>query len=287
MQKILLLGGSGYLGQRLIQSLADRWQIYAITRSADAASRIRTVSPTVRILSAEDAAAIRFHRIFNLVVDYGRGGASLVSLMESNLLYPLRLLADIEADAVINVSTALPRYYSNYSLSKKLLEDSLQFLERTRGRPFFNVHLHNMYGPGAHEAEFVQFVARQMLDGRPVEVSACENSRDFIFIEDVVRALSLIALHTDRLTEGSPIEIGTGRATCLRDLLFMIQRLARSASEIRLGVKSGNPLEPHALSADTTAMCRLGWTPRFSLEEGLQATIESLASGQCELADQL
>ena len=286
MQTILILGGSGYLGQRLIQSLADRCRIHAITRSSEAASRIKTALPTVQILSAGEAAARRFDGIINLVVDYGRNGASLAGAVETNLLYPLSLLADIEADAVINVSTALPRYYSNYSLSKKLLEDSLQFLERTRERPFFNVHLHNMYGPGAHELEFVQFVIRRMLEGKPVEVSMCSNSRDFIFVDDAVRAIALVTLHPERLGRGSPIEIGTGRSTCLRDLLFMIQRLTGSASEIRFGAKSGNPLEPHMLSANVTAMRDLGWEPLYSLEEGLQATIRSLSSSGRTLGEQ-
>lgn len=287
MQKILVLGGSGYLGRRLIQSLAGRCQIHAIARSAEAATRIKTASLTVHILSAEEAAASRFDRIFNLVVDYGRDGASLMSAMETNLLYPLSLLAEVEAEAVINVSTALPRYYSNYSLSKKLLEDSLQFLERTRGRPFFNVHLHNMYGPGAHELEFVQFVIRRMLEGKPVEVSVCSNSRDFIFVDDAVRAIALVALHFERLARGIPIDIGTGRPTCLQDLLLIIQRLTGSTSEIRCGAKSSNPLEPHVLSADATAMRDLGWAPLYSLEEGLQATIRSLSSSDRASADQL
>lgn len=287
MQTILILGGSGYLGQRLIQSLADRFQIHAITRSSEAASRIKTALPTVQIRSAGEAAATRFDRIINLVVDYDRNGASLTSAMETNLLYPMSLLSEIEAEAVINVSTALPRFYSNYSLSKKLLEDSLQFLELTRARPFFNVHLHNMYGPGAHELEFVQFVVRRMIEGKPVEVSMCSNSRDFIFVDDVVRAIALVALNPERLARGSPIEIGTGRSTCLQDLLFMIQRLTCSASEIRFGAKSGNSLEPHVLSADTSAMRGLGWAPLYSLEEGLQATIRSATSNNRVFAAQL
>lgn len=287
MQTILILGGSGYLGQRLIQSLADRFQIHAITRSSEAASRIKTALPTVQIRSAGEAAATRFDRIINLVVDYDRNGASLTSAMETNLLYPMSLLSEIEAEAVINVSTALPRFYSNYSLSKKLLEDSLQFLELTRARPFFNVHLHNMYGPGAHELEFVQFVVRRMIEGKPVEVSMCSNSRDFIFVDDVVRAIALVALNPERLARGSPIEIGTGRSTCLQDLLFMIQRLTGSASEIRFGAKSGNSLEPHVLSADTSAMRGLGWAPLYSLEEGLQATIRSATSDNRVFAAQL
>ena len=287
MQKILVLGGSGYLGRRLIQSIENRGRIHAITRSAEAESRIKTALPAAHILSPREAAAIRFDCIFNLVVDYGRDGVSLSSTAETNFLYPLSLLSEIEAEAVINVSTALPRYYSSYSLSKKLLEDALQFLERTTSRTFLNLHLHNMYGPGAHDNEFVQFVIRRMLQGKPVDVSTCSNSRDFIFVDDAVRAIALVALHPDRLRRGSPVEIGTGQSTCLRDLLFMIQRLTGSGSEIRCGAKPDNPLEPDVLAADVTALRKLGWAPLHSLEQGLQATIRSVAADSRAFPDQL
>jgi nucleoside-diphosphate-sugar epimerase len=246
---------------------------------------VKDASSSIEIVSAEEAARIRFDCIFNLVVDYGRGGAPLARLIQPNLIYPLELLETIEADVVLNVSTALPQNYSNYALSKKLLEQSLAFLEKREKRPFLNIHLHNMYGPGAEVTEFIGFVVTKMLAHRVVEVSHCRNSRDFVFVDDVVSALIQISANADRFLPGSPVEIGTGTPTCLRELVSVVQELTGSRSEIRFGARPSNDFEPDILVANTYPLRSVGWAPRHSLRQGLAATIKGLASRPRQVAE--
>jgi CDP-paratose synthetase len=282
MQKVLFLGGSGFLGQQLLRSQPSDVQPFAVARSLKSANSISRISSSIEVVSAQQAASMKFDRIFNLVVDYGRGGTPLARLIQPNLVYPLGLLETIEAEVVLNVSTALPQEYSNYALSKKLLEQSLAYLEKRTKRRFINIHLHNMYGPGAEISEIVGFVISKMIAEQTVEVSNCSNSRDFIFVDDVVRALSLISAKPDELLSGSPVEIGSGEATCLRDLIFLLRDLTESKSEIRFGVRPGNEFEPPELRANTDQLRSLGWEPHYSLREGLAATINALAPHRSE-----
>ncbi len=285
MKKVLFLGGSGFLGQHLIRSFSPDVRAFAIARSLQSVSRVRNASSSIEILSAEEATRIRFDRIFNLVVEYGRGGMPLARLIQPNLIYPLELLETIEADVVLNVSTALPQNYSNYALSKKLLEQALGFLEKRTKRPFLNVHLHNMYGPGAEITELVGMVVTKMLVDQPLDLSDCRNSRDFVFVDDAVAALSCISSNPECFPPGSPVEIGTGKATCLRDVVALVQELTGSRSEIRFGARASNEFEPDVLVANTQALRSVGWTPCFDLRQGLQATIKALASRRPQLAD--
>jgi nucleoside-diphosphate-sugar epimerase len=285
MKKVLFLGGSGFLGQHLIRSFSPDVKTFAIARSLQSVDRVKNASSSIEIVSADEAARIRFDRIFNLVVDYGRGGASLSQLIQPNLIYPLKLLETIEADVVLNVSTALPQNYSNYALSKKLLEQSLQFLQKRKGRPFLNVHLHNMYGPGAEVTEFVGFIVTKMLADQVVDVSECRNSRDFVFVDDVVSALSHISANPQSFLPNSAVEIGTGKPTCLRELVSMVQELTGSRSEIRFGAKPSNQFEPEILVANTHPLEAVGWAPRHPLRQGLEATIKGLASRPQQVAE--
>jgi CDP-paratose synthetase len=278
MHKLLFLGGSGFLGRKLIRSLAGQHQSFAITRSPYGIAKIKEASPSVQILTPDEAACIRFDRIFNLVVDYGRGGAPLPQLMQTNVLYPLNIFEEISSDVVINVSTALPQNYSSYALTKRLLEQTLDYAALKTGRRFVNVRLHNMYGPGAEVSEIVGFVASMVLAGQPVEVSECSNSRDFVFADDVVTALKLISSNPERLPKGVPVEIGSGEATRLRELVMMIRELAGSSSEIRFGARPSAEFEPHVLVANTELLRSLGWAPHHSLKEGLEVTIGAMAA---------
>lgn len=279
MPKLLLLGGSGFLGRHLLRSLRNDAETFAVVRSPRGAEKIRAASPATRIVTIEEASSLRFDRIFNLVADYGRGGAPLARLLGPNLLYPLEMLEAVEGEAVLNVSTALPPNYSNYARSKKLLEQALTHLEERTGRRFINVHLHNMYGPGGEPAELVGFVIARMLAGSPVEVSDGRNSRDFIFVDDAVAALNVLSTGADALSPGAPVEVGSGRSVRLRDVVLLLGELTGSTSELRFGAKPGNPFEPDRLAADVGPLRRLGWAPHHPLREGLKATVAAALRG--------
>lgn len=273
-----MLGGSSSLGQHLIRRLGDEHEMFAVARSPESVAKIKAASASVEIVSAEQAAGIRFDRIFNLVVDYGRGGAPLAQLIHPNLFYPLALIEAVGADVVINVSTALPADYSHYAFSKSLLEQALTYLGERKNCRVLNVHLHNMYGPGVGPSELVGFVIAKMLDQECVEVSDCQNSRDFIFIDDVVEALARLSARCDHVSTARPVAVGSGAPTRLRDVVTLLGALTGSASEVRFGARAANPREPQVLAADISVLRQLGWSPRHSLREGLAATVSALAA---------
>jgi nucleoside-diphosphate-sugar epimerase len=284
MQSLLVLGASGFLGQHIARLLADEFRMFAIARSDEGAQKIKSASDCVQIVSLEEACRLEFDLVFNLIVEYGRDGAPLTKLIQSNLIYPLEILQAVSYGAVLNVSTALPENYSNYSLSKQLLEQALQHLEIRNGRRSINVHLHNMYGPGGEVSEIVGFAISKMLDNRRVEVSSCKNSRDFIFVEDVVTALATLSENVSSIPRGMAVEVGSGEATSLERLLSLIRSLIPTESEIAFGAVADNTLEPPVLVADTSLLNDLGWSPRYTLEDGLQITIQALATRQGLLA---
>ena len=96
-------------------------------------------------------------------------------------------------------------------------------------------------------------------------------SRDFVFIEDVVQALLLVAKKEESL--GKQFNVGTGIATTLNGLIEIIDRT--------LGFKL--PLEHEAERdgdikesvADISRLKSLGFTPSFSVREGMKKYLVS------------
>lgn len=177
---------------------------------------------------------------------------------------------------MINVSTALPADYSDYAYTKKLLEEALTRLGGRTPVRYLNVHLHNMYGPGMDETNLVAFLATRMLAGEPVELSDCENSRDFSYIDVLVEALDRISASATRLPVDRPIEVGTGEPVLLRALVSSVRELTGSTAEIAFGARPGNPREPAVLAADPQLLESLGWRPAHSLQGGLRRCVEHL-----------
>ena len=275
----IFLGGSGFLGRAMIAHLAEQGQATAaVVRSREAGEKVRAVSQTTRILLPDEIDGTRYDRLFNMVVDYGRGEARLAPLIETNLLFPLRLIERIDCDRVINVSTGLPGDFSHYAHSKKALEDALNYLAERTGRRAINIHLHNFYGPGTEETNLVTFLMTSMLRGKPLELGTCENSRDFIYIDDLVECLDAVSTRFDEFACREPVPVGSGAPTKLKDLVFAIRDLVGSDTPIRFGARPDNPREPAEMFADMTPVSRTGWRPKISLAAGLTRTLRSLSA---------
>lgn len=274
---VVVLGGSGFLGRALLARLAAAGhETSAVVRSDAAAAKIAAASPNTRTLREDDARGRRFDGLVNMVVDYGRGGGSLASLFETNVLYALRLAEAIDCGAVINVSSALPEAYSHYAHTKRTLERSLGYLGPRLGRQVLNLRLHNFYGPGADASNFVTFVAGHLLRAEPLELGDGENARDFLHIDDLTAALARIIERLGDLSDRDTMEVGSGRAIKLRDLVLLVQQMTGSNTPIAFGARPGNPHEPVELVADMSGLERVGWKARIGLEEGLRGTVNSL-----------
>ena len=95
-------------------------------------------------------------------------------------------------------------------------------------------------------------------------------TRDFVFVNDVCRAM-LLAADVEK-ANNQVINIGTGHETSLNELAELIISLTNSNSKVlRVAAK---PSEVRRSVADVSRAKKvLGWKPKYSLEKGLEETI--------------
>lgn len=137
----------------------------------------------------------------------------------------------------------------------------------------------NVYGPGqdpksSYAAVIPAFITRALNNKPLVIYGDGEQTRDFIYVEDIARALEMA------LTKGiGEFNIATGTEVSLNTLAELIISLAGSESITQHAeAREGDPRTSHA---DTTkAKEELGFEATTRLEEGLQKTIEYFRSGK-------
>ena len=128
-----------------------------------------------------------------------------------------------------------------------------------------------LYGPNEHPARLVASVARALLAGEKAECTAGTQVRDFLHTADLADAL--IALLESDMT--GPINIGSGQAVSLKQVIETIGVVCDRPELIRLGARPTPPTEPPLLVPDVTRLREeLGWKPRISLEQGLTDTVD-------------
>jgi CDP-paratose synthetase len=250
--------------------------IDVVVRSEKSGRKVKSACADAKIVDGLDIAGRTYDRVINLVADYGRGDTLLSDIVRSNLLYPLALIETFAFGAVLNISIALPESYSSYSLSKKMLERSLDQVATRKGFRALNIQLHDLYGPGSDETNFVTSLIRRMKYSKPIALSSCTNSRDFIYIEDVVGAIAALCVRTERMPESPAIHVGTGLPIQLSALVEKLRAKIGTSSVILYGARPDNIHEVPIRAADLTVIAATGWKPAWSLDAGLDAKILSL-----------
>lgn len=169
---------------------------------------------------------------------------------------------------------------SPYAASKASSDHFARAWHQTFGLPVLISHCSNNYGPYQMPEKLVPVVILAALEGRPIPIYGNgRNLRDWLFVDDHVLALEAIA-HEGR--PGSVYNVGSNQETANIDLArslcsWMDELLPASPHrphEDLLGFVADRPGHDQRYAIDTTRVRdELGWTPRWSLHEGLGRTV--------------
>ncbi len=168
---------------------------------------------------------------------------------------------------------------SPYGVSKKAAIDYLIAYRKLYGVEFAALALANVYGPRQDphgEAGVVAIFAERLISGKPVTIFGDgEQTRDFVFVDDVVDAFVRAASRGGGLV----CNVGTGRETTINELYRTMAKIAgvqREPEHVapRPGDVLRNSLDPQR------ARIQLGWRAWTELSDGVAAVLRSVAETQ-------
>lgn len=158
-----------------------------------------------------------------------------------------------------------------YALTKSLGEQLVFHWHQVYGLPSVSLRLFNVYGPksrttGAYGAVFGVFLA-QKIYGRPYTVVGDgKQTRDFVFVSDVVEAFVRAA---DANVSGEAFNVGSGGHYCINDLVALL-----GGDTLHLPKR---PAEPDCTFADISNIQQhLNWQPRIGFEQGVETMLAHL-----------
>ncbi|MGE5699144.1 MAG: NAD-dependent epimerase/dehydratase family protein, partial [Deltaproteobacteria bacterium] len=165
------------------------------------------------------------------------------------------------------------RPVSPYGAAKMSVELYMNYFRAQYGLEYTALRYANVYGPrqDSHgEAGVVAIFAERLLKNQTAIVNGDgEQTRDFVYVGDVVRA-NLTALSRG---DGKSINIGTGVETDINTVFRALRDLSGSRQEEIHG--PGMPGEQRRSCLENLlASIELGWYPETPLEEGLARTLD-------------
>lgn len=133
------------------------------------------------------------------------------------------------------------------------------------------------YGPGQDAGMFLPSLIGSLIEGRPFVMTPGEQTRDFVYITDLVDAM--IRASQAEGARGEVINIGSGKPVRLLEVVAMVERLLDRTGLVKVGGREYRPDEIMDYHVDTSKAKRLiRWEPKVGLDEGVRLTIASFLS---------
>jgi dTDP-glucose 4,6-dehydratase len=304
-KKVLVTGADGFVGSHLTEKLLeDGADVSVFIRSASGTTgyRLKNIShleDEVAIIAGdigsadsinlikEDDPDIIFHLAAIAYVNFSFDHP--LEVMKVNLggtVNVLEAARDLDLERIVITSSS--EVYgtaqtssidekhplnptSPYAASKAAADRYAYSYGRTYGLPIAIIRPFNTYGP-RHTYDVIPKFIGLVLKGKPPTIyGSGEQSRDFTYVSDTVRAF--LFMGSSKKAMGEVVNFGTGKDVKIKDLAYAIIRIA------------GARLEPVFLKermAEVDRLCcnyekakRLfGWMPRVTLEDGLKRNID-------------
>lgn len=292
MKRVLLTGGTGFIGRHAIAPLLERgFEVHALSRSRGTGSAADLVDwHEVNLQDSEATeAVVREIRASHLLhfawyAEHGKFWDAPENL--DWVAASLRLVRSFHASGgrrVVVAGTCAEYDWSAdcccaatplrpatlYGVSKNALREVVEDYARLSGMSFGWGRVFFAYGPGEQPLRVVASAAQALVAGELVAISQGSQVRDFLYVEDLAAAFAILL---ESKLEGS-VDIGSGVGVPLRDILLRLQEVANRHDLIRFG---GAPprTEPARIVADVRRLSdELGWRPTYSLDEGLERTL--------------
>ncbi len=296
-QKIIVTGGSGFLGTHLCRSLQKEG--YAVLNiDLKESSEVQTIIADIRDEKAmheyiKDAAAV-FHlaalieagesvKFPQKFIDYNVSGT--VSVLEAMRANSIPLFLFSSSAAIYGEPLRVPIEEDDrtlpinpYGMTKLAMEALVSSYVSSFQMTGVALRYFNLYGPEEHhqpESHAIPRFIRQIYHGEEVTIwGSGEYQRDFIHISDVVSAHTLALRYAlEHPKQYHYYNISTEIPKSVIDVIHMVEKaMGKTANITHYPDRPGDPLILVAKSQK--ARNDLNWVPQMKIEDGIAQTVE-------------
>ncbi len=292
--RILLTGAAGFVGAAVTrQALANGDTVGALLSPSNPAARLSDVSEQVSVFRGrlEDTNAVRAalqafqpEACIHLAW-YAEPGKYLTSPENLNSLTAsiglLQQLAETGCAHVVMAGTCAEYdtnagYLSETSPTKpETIYAATKLAMQVVGAQFpaeigFTwARLFYIYGPDEDERRLTPALINTLLDGKPFAATPGEQIRDYLHVTDVASALLRLAHQHSRGT----YNIASGCPISIRVFMETVAALAGRSGAVQFGALPYRAWEPMFICGNNQKLKDAGWSPRYSLRDGLEQTV--------------
>jgi nucleoside-diphosphate-sugar epimerase len=299
--RCFVTGASGFLGAHLVRQLVDSGhEVLAIARSSsdlwrlnEIRNRISLVSASLNTIASSHQQIVQFRPDAAFHLAWTGGNSSrFVNQPEQvfanvpGTLDLVRILSDAGCQTLIYAGTSaeygvfqvpvretdLARPSNLYGAAKYGTEVLVEGLCSVYGIRFCGVRIFWTYGPMDDQLRMIPSVIASLLEGKKPRMTEGGQLWDFLYIEDAIRALILLA---ETRSANGIFNLGASKPVSIRHVVELVRNLIDPSIELAFGEVPYGANQVMHLEPDVTRLSTAtGWNPSVDLEDGLRRTVE-------------
>lgn len=258
-ERLFLIGGSGFIGKNLVRCLHEQYAISVYDKFID--NEYFSHYPDVKINQIEldkdkiEEGVEAPDYIVNLasIVTAERDLSLFDSMIASNLKVLLNLYERFKDEAKLKlfiqfgsseeygndgspfVETMREEPNSPYALVKQLTTNTAMMLHKNYSFPIMVVRPGNLFGPLQGGKKFIPYVIDSLKQNAPLNVTPCEQKRDFIYADDFAWAIGEL-LKNHQKAVGQIVNVSSGESLSLKSIIEHCRKVIGAKSEVNYGV---------------------------------------------------
>lgn len=291
-KKVLITGATGFIGRNVVTELIKRgYEVHSLVFPPFAPEQKGLVQYEMNLM---DSGAVEkflsehhFENLIHLAWYVGKGcqtsdinldwvSASLNLLKTFKFSGGKRVLFtgsvseyDYQYGFMTEDKTPLNNQYL-YGKSKAALYSLAKSYCEMNNLDFKWARLFNVYGPNERIQRLMPSVIISCLKNEDVKVSTCTKFQDYLHVEDLARGI--VTLFESDVN--GAVNICSGQPVQLRTIVEKIAQYTNYSGEIRWGAVPSY-FDESVVVGNNSKLCNLvGFTPKYTLDEGLKQTIK-------------
>lgn len=286
--KILVTGGSGYIGRNLIKKLiSNNLEVFTIIRKpvdVNYASYFENVI-THEFVSYNLLESFIIQQDFDLVVhlaaaqNYGDGIDDISELISSNVIFGTQILSALSKARYknfINIGTYWQHYNNElynpvnlYAATKQAFQDILKFYVEARDIRIITLKFFDIYGPNDDRNKILYHILNGFKNNELIKLSNGDQLIDLVHIEDVIGAIlmsieRLFGLSSNKYEE---FAVSSQNPITLRELVGLVNYLVEGKLKLDFGAVDYREREFFEIWRDFNLLPN--WKPSITLIQGI------------------
>lgn len=314
--KVLVTGGAGFIGSHIVDALVARGDTVTVLDDLSTGKRENLAhhgdlegggAVTLVVGSVTDAAAVQAAAEGAGLIYHEAAVASVQRTVEApmetnavNLGGTLNVLRAAQAvgakrvvfagsaavygdsDELPLAETVFPKPMSPYAVEKLASEQYVRVWSELFGVETVTLRYFNVFGPrqdpsSPYSGVISIFVDRLLKGTAPTIFGDGEQTRDFVYVGDVVQANMLAGTVPE--ADGGVFNVARGQTTSLNQLYAMLAEIVGGAPPVNYGEARAGDIR-HSLARIDGARGVLGFEPAVPVHEGLRRLVDSVAQSR-------